>query len=212
MAARKILTYPSNILGLTSNPIDIENCKRSEILNLVKDLVDTMKVNYGAGLAAPQIGVTSRVVVISMRSIGSAYDPDPTHPDCLVLINPEFISYANDKKSWKEGCLSVPGVSGNVERSSAIVVNYYDSTLQKKNVSFDWPSAGIVQHECDHLDGKLYIDKMRPLSRRMILKKYNKINRTQKIEQKKKDLELESLDYKHPALSHGPGKRNKIKR
>ena len=103
-------------------------------------------------------------------------------------------------------------MSGNVERSSAVVVDYYDSTLQKKRASFDWPSAGIIQHECDHLDGKLYIDRMTPLSRRMMLKKYSKINRAQKIEQEKKALELENLHYRHPALSHGPGKRKKTKR
>ena len=153
---KKILIWPAHPLKKISKKVDdIPGAKQ-----LVEDLIDTCNVNMGAGLAAPQIGVNERIVVIKPRVFGIE-NPTPSsyNSDYMVLINPELENTGEDRK-WKEACLSIPGMSSSVVRQETTLLKYQDEEGNVHKMIVEWPFSGGVQHECDHLDGKLYIHRM----------------------------------------------------
>ena len=123
-----------------------------ELGELVKNMVGTMIVEEGVGLAAPQVGVSRRVAVVN---------PDPYDPATLLtLVNPRILSCSDDTECVEEGCLSVPGVRGKVDRPIEIEVEYQDAGGTKHCIRVDGLVSRIIQHELDHLDGVLFTDRL----------------------------------------------------
>ena len=193
MALRNILTWPSQALKKKSNPV----VEFDEALGaLAKDLYDTANVMTGVGIAAPQIGVHQRVVLINFDHIAEMESPHQSEgfsENTWVLVNPQ-LELSGPKHRWVEACLSVPDSNGHVERSQFVELKYQTLTGEEKSFSADWPLSGILQHECDHLDGVLYIDRMNRMSRDMltkkIVKKRKKMEKMRKLmlQQEKDDL------------------------
>ncbi|MBP3288186.1 MAG: peptide deformylase [Muribaculaceae bacterium] len=136
-----------------------------DLKTLVGKMYDTMYESEGVGLAAPQIGLNHRIVVI---------DADPfreSFPECagrkLTLVNPVVEVLDGEKVSRAEGCLSLPGLSENVQRVEHIRLKWLDENFEAHEVEISGFLARIVQHECDHLEGKLYIDHVSPIRRQL---------------------------------------------
>lgn len=173
MVARRVLTWPDPALRKKSLNVDIFD---ASLKSLVSDLCDTLSVKFGAGLAAPQIGVHRRVVVIKCSSFGCENPMPDCNDDDWVLVNP-VLECSSEKKSWKEACLSVPGYDGWVDRSSEVTVTYQDVEGKTHRSHTVWPLAGAVQHECDHLDGRLFLTHLSYYTRHSIEKKIRKKNK-----------------------------------
>lgn len=144
-----------------------------DLEKLIADMYETMYASEGVGLAAPQIGRNDRIVVI---------DADPvaeTHLECagrkLTLINPEIEILEGEKVTRGEGCLSLPGLSENVTRVEHIRLKWVDEKFVPHEEEISGFLARIVQHECDHLDGKLYIDHISPIRKQLIRSKLTNI-------------------------------------
>lgn len=153
---RKILLYPDPLLAKVSEPVEEIT---DEIRELVDDMIETMYEAPGVGLAAPQVGVLKRVVV---------YDPQPKEGERnpVVLINPEVTLTGETVRSEQEGCLSVPlGYRADVDRSSSIHLKYQDRDGVTHERDLEGFEAIIVQHETDHLQGTLFIDRIGRLRR-----------------------------------------------
>lgn len=195
MSILKILTYPDPTLREISKPVEIfdENLKK-----LTQDMLETMYSAKGIGLAAPQVGVLQRVVVIDTRPTddeGKRYKYDEmaelekTIPQPLVLINPRIIK-GEGKTTFDEGCLSVPSFYETVQRYNVIEVETYDLNGNKKTFKTDGLLAICIQHELDHLEGKLFIDHLSFL-------KSNKIkNQIKKHGYPEKKIEKEKVERK----------------
>lgn len=140
---------------------------------LVRDMFETMYHAEGIGLAGPQVGVDRRVIVVDVREEG-------TTP--LALVNPRIVEFAADTDKAEEGCLSIPGVSGVVERSTRVVVEALSESGEPVRVEAEGLLGRCLQHEVDHLDGVLFVDRLSPLKRNMVLKRY----RTLLAEEQKK--------------------------
>ena len=160
MAVLDLLYYPDEKLYQVSAQVTEFN---SELKQLVDDMFETMYADEGIGLAAPQIGVFKRIVVID--TVGEKKKEDE-----LVLINPEIIS-SEGKTGINEGCLSVPGLRGHVDRFEKITVRAQNVTGEFFEKSADDLLAICMQHEIDHLNGKLFIDYLSPLKRNLYRKK-----------------------------------------
>ena len=144
---------------------------------LIEDMFDTMNAEDGAGLAAPQIGVSLRVVIFG-------FDSNPRYPQSnavprTVLINPEITPLSDTMEDGWEGCLSVPGMRGVVSRFSHIRYTGFDAAGTSVDVVAQGFHARVVQHECDHLDGILFVDRLSPLKRSMFRKKWQKLQARQ---------------------------------
>lgn len=165
MGIMEILTYPNPRLREVSTAVDVFDDK---LKKLTEDMIETMYHAHGIGLAAPQVGVLKRVVVIDTRpknDEGRRYDNDEmgelekkvTQP--LVLINPRIIGGIGST-TFDEGCLSVPSFYETVERKEVIEVETYDLSGKKYTFKTDGLLAICIQHELDHLEGKLFIDRI----------------------------------------------------
>lgn len=136
-----------------------------ELHRLIDDMYLTMYRAEGAGLAAPQVGIGRRVVVIDVREAA-------TGP--VALINPRIVARSAEKEKYVEGCLSIPGISSPVERHTEVVVEAFTPAGALMKLPGSGRLASVLQHEIDHLDGMLYLDRLAPLQREMLLKKYRK--------------------------------------
>ncbi|MCM2358786.1 MAG: peptide deformylase [Geobacteraceae bacterium] len=161
---RNILTYPDPELKKKSAPVTVINEKTIE---LVRDMAETMYDAPGVGLAAPQIGVHQRVVVIDV----SAKDEPP---ELIVAINPVII-HADGESYEEEGCLSVPKYAANVRRHARVVVKALNLEGEEITCKADGLLAIAFQHEIDHLDGILFVDHISPLKREIFRRKYRRI-------------------------------------
>jgi len=141
----EIVKHPSTLLRRPAVPIDKIGKKLEKLIDL---MVKTMKGAHGIGLAAPQLGVSDRVIVIA-----------PQGSKVIILLNP-VITAASGEISGEEGCLSIPGLYGNVVRAAAIKVEAYDRRGNPIAYEMEGLPARVVQHEIDHLDGVLFIDKV----------------------------------------------------
>ncbi|MCK5396377.1 MAG: peptide deformylase [Gammaproteobacteria bacterium] len=138
--------------------IEVENFNTPELDSLIEDMFDTMEAEDGAGLAAPQIGVGLRVAIFG-------FDTNPRYPESnpipkTVLINPEIKPLGDDKEEDWEGCLSVPGMRGVVSRFTHIHYTGFDASGNPVDVNAEGFHARVVQHECDHLDGIIYTQRL----------------------------------------------------
>jgi peptide deformylase len=148
MALRKIRYWGDPVLTKVCRPVDKVTDK---IRSLVEDMFDTMYDAFGVGLAAPQVGVLKRIVVI---------DTGLEEPDPHVLINPEIIETSEETQTGPEGCLSVPGKNGDVTRPMRVKVKAYDLDMNEFILEGAGLLARAICHECEHLDGKLYVSKV----------------------------------------------------
>ena len=167
MTKLKLYEYPHPILKQKAEKVaKVDNSVRK----LLDDMLETMYESNGCGLAAPQIGVSKRIVVIDIAH----EDEDPTP---LFMVNPEIIWSSEEKATCEEGCLSVPGQRANVERPISVRIQYLDYNGEPQELLAEDFLATAAQHELDHLDGILYIDKISRLKRQMLLKKLEKFRK-----------------------------------
>ena len=160
---RTILTYPNPELKKKSAPVTIIN---DSIRELVRDMSETMYAAPGVGLAAPQIGVHQRVIIID---ISDKNEP----PDLIVAINPVIV-HAEGEAYEEEGCLSVPDYAANVRRHARVIVKALDLEGVEQTWKADELLAIAFQHEIDHLDGILFIDHLSALKRELFQRKARK--------------------------------------
>ena len=154
MAVREIILYPDPILKTVCEPVEAFDGGTGE---LVRDLIDTMvAAGHSVGVAAPQIGVCRRVVVVDVS--GSRLGRDNNH-GLLVMVNPEILQ-GEGCETMREGCMSVPDYTGNVARSESIVVQFLDREGKMQVIRATGFEAVAIQHEIDHLDGKLFLDRV----------------------------------------------------
>jgi peptide deformylase len=165
MALLPILCYPDPRLHTVAKPVPAVDAR---IRTLVGDMLETMYGADGIGLAATQVDVHERVIVI---------DISEGRNQPLVLINPEILRASEDKQVGDEGCLSVPGVYDGVERSSSITVRALDGEGQPREIEAEGMLAVCIQHEMDHLRGKVFVEYLSPLKRNRIKSKMLKARR-----------------------------------
>jgi peptide deformylase len=161
---QKILTYPDPELKKKSAPVTVINEKTRE---LILDMAETMYDAPGVGLAAPQIGVHQRVVVIDVSANDEA-------PELIVAINPVIV-HAEGESYEEEGCLSVPKYAANVRRHASVVVKALNLEGEEITCKAEGLLAVAFQHEIDHLDGILFIDHISPLKREIFRRKYRRL-------------------------------------
>lgn len=165
---RPILIHPDPRLKKTCDPVSEITV---EVGRLAEDMLQTMYEAPGVGLAAPQVGVTKRLLVMDCVK-----DPELL-PRPMVLINPRVTWLSEDLATYEEGCLSIPEQYAEIERPAEVRVAWtaLDGSDQEEQFAGLW--ATCVQHEIDHLDGKLFIDYLKPLRRQMITRKMEKLKR-----------------------------------
>jgi peptide deformylase len=169
MAILPIRIYGDPILRRKSVRVKVVD---DEIRRLAADMVDTMFENNGVGLAAPQVGLSLRLLVADASHRDGGGGP-------RVFINPEILE-AWDEWTFDEGCLSLPGLSAELVRPEAIIVRYHDETGAEYEEEFHQLWARVLQHEIDHLDGRLFVDRMSPMRRALIERKLKELARESK--------------------------------
>ena len=161
MALRTILIAPDPVLKAKAKPVEAVT---DELRTLMDDMLETMYQAPGIGLAAPQVGVSQRVIVVDISR-----DDEPKAP--LRMVNPELVWVSDEDSTYEEGCLSVPEHYADVVRPAEIRVTYLDRDGKKQEMKADGLLATVIQHEMDHLEGILFIDHLSSLKRNMILRK-----------------------------------------
>lgn len=165
-----IYLYGSAVLRETAKEADLaDQTVREKLTTLVADMKETLASADGCGLAAPQIGESLRVVIVDGTVVADMYDYLKTFR--RTLINPVVLEVSQEMNDLSEGCLSVPGIYADVRRPSRVKVEYYNEGFEKVTEVFDRYAARMVQHELDHLDGNLFVDRVAPIRRKMISKK-----------------------------------------
>jgi peptide deformylase len=164
MALRQILIEPNKILREKS--LSVENVDK-DIQILMDDMLETMYAAPGIGLAAIQVGIPKRVIVLDIKQKEGQKDP-------ICLVNPEIIEKSKNNSTYEEGCLSVPGQFAEIDRPDKCHVKYLDYYGEKKEIKAEGMFATCIQHEIDHLEGILFIDYLSKLKKTMIIKKLSK--------------------------------------
>ena len=167
MAILPILIHPDPRLKVKCTPVTNFD---DALKTLSEDMLETMYDAPGIGLAAPQVGVTRRMLV--MDCAGKEDDPQP-----MVLVNPEVIALSDEINTYNEGCLSIPEQFDDVERPAEVTVRFQNVEGEAFTQDFAGLWATCVQHEIDHLDGKLFIDYLSRMKRGMITRKMEKLKR-----------------------------------
>jgi peptide deformylase len=168
MSIRPIVLHPDPRLKKVAAPVPSVT---PEHVALARDMLETMYDAPGIGLAAPQIGVSLRVIVMDCIK-----DPEAA-PRPMILFNPEITWESEDRSTYEEGCLSIPEHYAEVERPAEVRVRWLDETGAAQDEHFTGLWATCVQHEIDHLDGRLFIDYLGPLKRQLITRKMTKLKR-----------------------------------
>ena len=164
MALRQILTEPNKILREKSLTVKIVD---EDLQKLMDDMLETMYAAPGIGLAAIQVGVPKRIIVLDI-----APKDKPKNP--MYFVNPEIITKSENSSTYEEGCLSVPGQFAEINRPDKCHIKYLDYYGQPKEIKADGMLATCIQHEIDHLEGILFIDYLSKLKKTMIVKKLSK--------------------------------------
>ncbi len=170
MAIRPIRIYGDPVLRKKAEPVpEID----SDVLTLIDDMIETMYDAPGVGLAAPQVGVSLRLVVL-----------DPTMGDApgaaVALINPELETHEGDREALEEGCLSFPDIRADIVRPTTVTVRYTKVDGEIAEIQDDELLARAIQHEYDHLDGVLFVDRMSSIRRRLLSKQLKELSRAHK--------------------------------
>ena len=167
MSAKEIITVPDEILKKISDPVEKIGINEKK---LIDDLFETMYVSNGIGLAAVQIGILKRILVVDVSNKDEKNQP-------IVLINPVIKNLSDDTSVYEEGCLSIPETFIEIERPKICEVEYIDEKGSKKNLKCDGLLSTCIQHVINHLDGKLIIDHLSKLKKDFIIKKISKIKK-----------------------------------
>ena len=169
MSLLPIITAPDQRLQSSALPVTSVD---AEVRRLMDDMLETMYSAPGIGLAAPQVGISKRVLVIDVNMNENGEPGDP-----LLVANPTLSWISENKKTTEEGCLSLPGQYAEVERPAQIRVKFIDQHNRNQEFEVDGLVAACLQHEMDHLDGRLFIDHLSRLKKNMILRKLAKSKR-----------------------------------
>lgn len=164
MAVLPILVAPHPVLKKKAEPVTVVD---DEIRTLMENMLETMYAAPGIGLAAPQVGVSKRVLVMDVSRDGEDNAP-------LRMANPEVISESDDIATYEEGCLSFPEQYAEVLRPAEVTIRYLDENNETREMKADGLLATCVQHEIDHLDGVVFVDHISSLKRNMIMRKLKK--------------------------------------
>jgi len=164
MALKTILTEPNKLLRQISQPVERVGDVERELMN---DMLETMYAANGIGLAAIQIGVPKRIIVMDLSKEENKKLP-------MYFVNPLIIKKNEEKTIYEEGCLSVPNQFAEIQRSSKCEIEYLDFNGDKQNLEAEGLLATCIQHEIDHLEGILFIDYLSKLKKEMIIKKLSK--------------------------------------
>jgi len=177
VAVREILIHPDDRLREIAESVEFP--LSDEVKQIIQDMAETMYDAPGVGLAATQIGVALKIAVTDTVWRKEEVHHDSDEPggkrELNVWINPEFTWRSDEMASWEEGCLSVPEVYGDVSRPAAVSLRWQDMEGVSHEKDFEGFEAVALQHEFDHLIGKLFIDYLSPLKRAMITKKMKKL-------------------------------------
>ncbi len=164
MALLKIIVAPDPRLKIKAKPVERVD---AAVRRLMDDMLETMYAAPGIGLAAPQVGVAKRVIVLDVAREGESPQP-------LRMANPELVWTSQEAATYNEGCLSLPDQFADVSRPAAIRVRYLDHESEIRELAAEGLLATCIQHEMDHLDGVLFVDHLSALKRSMILRKLSK--------------------------------------
>ena len=172
MAIKTILTAPDPRLKKKSQPVASVD---ADVRQLMDDMLETMYAAPGIGLAAPQVDVLKRVIVLDI-------DREDTKTGPLLMANPEIVEASDEDATYEEGCLSLPEHYSDVVRPAKVTVRYLDRDGAQKDLACEGLLATCVQHEIDHLDGILFVDHISSLKRNMILRKLLKTRKEKERE------------------------------
>jgi peptide deformylase len=165
-----IIMYGDPVLRKKAKDIE----KGSDILGLVQDMNETMNAAHGIGLAAPQIGKSVRLFVVD----GTSVEDEPELADFKkTFVNPVIIEQAGEEWSFEEGCLSIPTIRAEIFRKERLRIRYFDENWILHEEEYSGMKARIIQHEYDHIEGKLFIDYLTPLKKRMLKGKLGNISK-----------------------------------
>lgn len=140
----------NTILRTISKPVGRAD---APLKKLIRDMRETMDIEDGIGIAAPQVGVNIRMALAKLN-------PGTNHENVIVMINPEIVKHSDEKEEHEEGCLSLRKKWGKVPRWTSLTVQFYNQKMERVALGLDGLNARIIQHEIDHLDGKLFIDRV----------------------------------------------------
>jgi peptide deformylase len=167
---REIVVYPDKRLKLISKEVEVFN---GALHDLLDDMYETMRAKNGVGLAAIQVGAAQRVLIINVPLEVEDGEHDQPKENTLEMINPVIVEKDGTEK-FQEGCLSIPGVYEDVERAKHVKVEYFDRDGNKQVIEDDGFLAVAMQHEIDHLDGKVFIEKLSYIKRKKFEKEWKR--------------------------------------
>ena len=171
MAIRHILTIPDSILRKQAKPVERVD---DDLRKLIDDMLLTMYEAPGIGLAAPQIGISRRLIVMD-----PAKEEAPSTP--LMMVNPDILERSDELRLHEEGCLSIPDFTAEIERPAKTRVSYIDREGRQQEMELEGIWSTLVQHEIDHLNGVLFIDYLSRLKRDMVVRKFTKQKRAEAL-------------------------------
>jgi len=171
MAVRRIITIPDSVLRRQAKAVERVD---DDLRKLMGDLLATMYDAPGIGLAAPQIGISRRLIVMDPAK-------DDAHKTPLVMVNPQILERSAELRVHEEGCLSIPDVTAEIERPAKTRVSYIDREGKNQEIELEGIWSTLVQHEIDHLNGVLFIDYLSRLKRDMVVRKFTKQKRTEAL-------------------------------
>lgn len=167
----EILTYPNRLLRIKAAPVKVVD---PEIKKILDDMLETMREAGGIGLAAPQVGIGKRLVVLEVPEFSEADEEEREPKKTLFkLVNPEIV-FSEGEQKYEEGCLSVPGVTAEVKRAARVIVRATDKNGKAIEINTHGLLAVALQHEIDHLDGILFIDRLSRLKREFVVRRYKR--------------------------------------
>ena len=168
-----IYIYGSQVLRDPSKEADLSD--KETLKTLVENMKETLEGADGCGLAAPQVGVNKRILIVDGRDLADTYEDlkDFTR----TMINPVIVEESEKMCDYSEGCLSIPGIYAEVSRPEVIKVKYYNEDFQEVVEEFSGFACRMVQHEMDHLDGNLFVDRISPIRRKMVSRKLQAISK-----------------------------------
>jgi peptide deformylase len=171
MTIKPLIILPDPLLRQASKPIERFD---ADVKRLAADMLETMYDAPGIGLAAIQVGIDRRMLVVDVAREGEEKAP-------LVVINPEIVASSDARSVYEEGCLSIPDYYAEVERPAEVTVNFFDVAGKPQSVKAEGLLATCLQHEIDHLNGVLFIDHISRLKREMVVKKFTKAAKTRAV-------------------------------
>lgn len=163
MTVRQIIKMGNPLLREVADEFTPEEIKSAETKILLEDMWDSLEAVGGIGLAAPQIGISKQLTIIKLSEESDRY-PDMEDTEAFVIFNPKIKVLDETEQGFWEGCLSVPGLRGFVERPRSIRVDYLDENAESMYIEVEDFLATVFQHELDHLIGKLYVDRMKDIT------------------------------------------------